>query len=169
MTTRNDIDADGAALWRRARAAISETAPEDEAATAGLIAGYLDGRLDAADAARVEAWLASDDAALDLMLEVRAALAEAGNEPPAAVPQTLVDRAKGLVRARPTIELDRGSLFDRFFAAIWQPVGAAAAVAVLVASVAGFELGRTGYQNVAKVETLLAQQFSLGLGADELL
>lgn len=168
MTTEHDKDPGAAVLWRAARRDLTAATPEDEAARTALIAGYLDGRLDAAEAARVEAWLATDSAALDLLLETRAALA-ATDEGPVPVREALLQRAKGIVRARPARQGKRGSPLAGVFAALWQPVGAVAAVAVLVACIAGFELGRTGYQNVAKVETMLAQQFSFGLRAEDLL
>ncbi len=64
--------------------------PEDAEA---LLAGYLEGRLEAAEAERVEAWLASDPAALDLLLASREALA-----PPAEteVPARLLETAKAM-------------------------------------------------------------------------
>jgi anti-sigma factor RsiW len=97
----SDLERDGRDLWRRYRAAASAFGPEPHREPDagpgggtgepdfGLLAAWLDGRLDEAEAAPVEAWLARDPEAL-------AALAAPAPEPGPA-PLDLVRRARGLV------------------------------------------------------------------------
>jgi hypothetical protein len=87
----SDFDRDGRDLWRRYRAAASASAPDPEPAWDQL-AAWLDGRLDEAAAAPVEAWLAHHPEALAL---VGPREAETG---PA--PLELVRRARALVAPR---------------------------------------------------------------------
>jgi hypothetical protein len=91
-----DIERDGLELWRRycavARppAGPAGSAPEP---APGLLAAYLEHRLDEAEAAPVEAWLAHNPDAIILL----AAPSSDANDPPA--PLELIRRARGLVAA----------------------------------------------------------------------
>jgi len=167
MTDRS-LDADKV-LWRTARRDLPQPAAPEEAEL--LIAGYLDGSLDEAARERVEAWLARDEAALDLLLASRAALQDAPEA--TAVPAAAIERAQGMVRApvRVASPSGLGGLLAPL-RALWQPAGMAAAAACLLACVVGFELGRSGYASVVVSEYLLAQQeggFDLLPSADDLL
>ncbi len=160
---------DDAALWRRARRSWrASTAPE----TSDL-AAYLDDRLAPRERERIEAWMLGEAAALDLVIAARQALA-VGQEDLAAPPR-LVARAQALVpergRARrgPAVPLGRRfgvlPLWGRGTA--WAGV----ALATLLLCATGFEFGRLGARHLVSLETMLAEDLSLGLGgaADELL
>lgn len=169
MTDRS-LDAERA-LWRAARRDLPQPAVPDEAEAALLIAGYLDGSLDQPTRDRVEAWLARDAAALELLAASRAALAPA--EASADTPAALVERAQGIVRpqARTAGPAGVGGLLSAL-RMLWQPAGMATAAACLLACVVGFELGRSGHASVVVSEYLVAQQaggFDLLSSADDLL
>lgn len=171
MTDRS-LDA-GRALWRAARRDLPQPAVPDEAETALLIAGYLDGSLDQPTRDRVEAWLARDAAALELLAASRTALAEAPADASADTPAALVERAQGIVRpqARTAGPAGLGGLLSAL-RVLWQPAGMATAAACLLACVVGFELGRSGHASVVVSEYLVAQQaggFDLLSSADDLL
>ena len=163
------MTAEDRALWRKAR--DGWTGPVDggaeEAGEEGaemdplLLAAYLDGRLDGEEGAAVEARLAADPAALDLMTASREALAASPDE---AVPEALLRRAEGLVRPAPVPT--RKGLFATLAAAVMMPGQAAwvgFAAVLMLASVAGFELGQTGLDNVAMVASTLGREVTLGL------
>ena len=80
---------------------------------------------------------------------------------------TLVERASALVRRPPAPER-RGWLAGLFGPGLLQPAGMAAAVAVAVAGLAGFQLGKLGAAEVVRVERIVAQEASLGLRGDDL-
>lgn len=136
-----------------------------------LIAGYLDGGLDEAEQARVEAWLAADPAALEALLACRADLA--GGEAPAIAPESLLDRAQGLVRERPagaalSGQAALGSWIARLtggFGGVLQPVGLAAVVVLAV--LAGAELAQSSFANLTALEPAQADN-DLGLAGDDL-
>ena len=86
----------GAALWARARGTWLESVGPIEAPDPTTLAAYLDGRLDEADAAGVEAWMVADADALDRVIGLRKAMAAS----PAKVPGHVVKRARGAVRGR---------------------------------------------------------------------
>ena len=163
MSKNTTDDTQNAELWLRARHGLPE-APRPDADEADLLlAGYLDGSLGEADLDRVEAWLASDPLALDRLIALRADLAEARPVAPAA----LVERAQGLVR-QPAKPAPRGGPEGVWaglvggLAGLFQPMTVATAAAVLVACVAGFQLGRSGYESVAAEPTPQVDGF-LGL------
>ncbi|MFQ6017333.1 MAG: hypothetical protein ACE5KF_03990 [Kiloniellaceae bacterium] len=172
MTEDSKRDGSEAALWARARAAWQEAAAPAEAPGALTLAAYLDDRLEAPARARVEAWMAGSTDALDLVIAAWEARAAA----PAPVSGGLLGRAEGLVRqppaaARPAIAARLAESLAAP-AALARPAGwAGIAAAVLLASVIGFELGRTGSVEMAALDELLAEELSLGLAgpADDLL
>lgn len=132
------------------------------------LAAYLDGRLEGAEAERVEAWLASDPDALDLMVASREAL-DVPVE--AAAPDALLGRAKGIIRpAARAPEAPRRSwlqaLFGGFGGAL-QPVGVAAAL--LLACALGIGLGHSSFANLMAAQSLEAEGFDLGVAGDDLL
>ncbi len=159
------MTAEDRALWRKARDSWTGGAADSVGAGAEvdplLLAAYLDGRLDAEEGAAVEARLAADPAALDLMAASREALA-AG--PAEAVPETLLRRAEGLVRPAP-VPPRKGAL-AALAAAVMMPGQAAwvgFAAVLMLASVAGFELGQTGLDNAAMIASTLGREVTLGL------
>jgi anti-sigma factor RsiW len=131
------------ALWRRLRAESQSPGAEDERAPGEMaLAAYLEGRLDEAARAEVEAWLAAAPEGLDLVLAAREAL----SEPDMPAPEAVVRRAAALVPESPGRK-PGGRLWDAL-GALWQPLGWSGAVAgVLLACVVGFELGRSGYDS----------------------
>lgn len=143
MTRRRLNGRDGRVLWLRYREAVGEAvgAPGDEEGVL-LLAAYLDGRLDEGELARVERWLAADAAALETLIAARAGL---GTE--AVAPAGLVPRAQSLVGERRPLAAEAGVGALTWLRAwlspglpLWQPVGLA--LAVLLASVGGFEFGQ---------------------------
>jgi hypothetical protein len=108
----SDLERDGLDLWRRYRAAawppsgsidpagsMPEIGPEMVPEMApGLLAAYLEHRLDEVEAAPVENWLARNPDAIVLLAEIN----PSENSPPA--PLALIRQARGLVGtpARPT-------------------------------------------------------------------
>ena len=151
-------------LWERARSGLerSERPGDDEASH--QIAGYIDGRLTPAERDRVEAWLASDEAALDLMLSAQAAALDPEQT---AVPASLLSRSEGLVRAAPVVESGTGGWLERLLGAFGgglQPIGLAAAVALAVAIGAG--MGHSSYVNLMASQGFLAESDSVLAGDD---
>ncbi len=138
------------ALWRRLRAERPIPGAEQERAPGEIaLAAYLEGRLDEAARAEVEAWLAAAPEGLDLVLAAREAL----GEPDMAAPEAVVRRASALVAEPPGGRLS-GRLRDAL-GALWRPLGWTGAVAgMLLACVVGFELGRSGYDSSVALERL---------------
>jgi hypothetical protein len=110
------------------------------------LAAWIDGRLDDAEREQVEDWLAAEPRHLDLALSARSAPGLA-----APWPRRAEARAAGLVApVRPSL---------RMFAA--------AAAAVLIVALGGFEMGRVGSQWVADTaDTELDLAHELGLVPD---
>ncbi|MBV9835056.1 MAG: zf-HC2 domain-containing protein [Alphaproteobacteria bacterium] len=94
--SRSAPDASGRALWRRTKVIGRETAPAASGRPVddGMIAAWLDGRLSETDAARVERHLVEYPQALQAVLDIRNALADAARAP---VPDRVVVRAQALV------------------------------------------------------------------------
>ncbi len=155
---------DGARLWARARsgwrAAIAPETPNPL-----ILAAYLDDTLEEADCAAVEAWMAATPEALELMIAARAGVGQA----PEAVPENLVSRAQGLVRAPPRRPAGLGAWLRGligFEPEAWRPLAwAGVTAALLLVSAGGFELGRLGTDRLVSVQT--AALDDLGFGLDE--
>jgi anti-sigma factor RsiW len=118
--------------------------PEEEAL--GL-AAYLDGRLDEAEAARLEARLAGEAALLDEVLALRQGLAAAPEALPAPLADRIVARAQALQpapRRAGAVVHDEPSWIGGLLALWLRPAlpAAFAALALLLASAGAFELGR---------------------------
>jgi len=153
-----------AALWRRARGPWAEAEGVAEAPDTVTLAGYLDGTLEAPARARVETWMAASADGLDLIVSARRAEGET-----VAVPARIVRRAQDLVRGRRLAAADgRGWSGVRLIAAargVLRPVAWGGVVAaVLLASVSGFELGRSGAAHLAALDATLAQDVRLVMG-----
>ncbi len=176
MSEGNEKAVDGPALWERARLPTLESlAAEAPNIDEADLAAYLDGDLDAADCARVEAALASHPDSLELLISAREAL-EAG---PAAgleaVPEAVVARAQALApEPRPPAGNWAGNWTGnwtgRLGAWLAPHVGpllepgrglafAGVAAGFMVISVAGFELGRAEVVYSTQIDGLLAQDF----------
>ena len=141
------------------------------------LAAYLDGTLSEPDRDRVEAGLTASTEAAELWLAARESLAAAAPE----VPEAVVRRAQGLVPAPiatratgrpPSFGLWLSGLAEIFaptLGSLPRPVGAAlAVVALVVVSASGFELGRTGYGNLAGGPPQVEADDDLGFG-DEII
>ncbi len=173
MTEETDKSEAGAELWARARESWRAATAAPDAPESLTLAAYLDGTLDQAALARVEAWMAASPEALEIMISARAAQAAA----PEAAPDGLMSRAQGLVRPRPrAARTGLGGWLSEligFQVAAWRPVAWAGVTAVLlVVSTGGFELGRQGALYMAPVQTAAAGDdlgFGLSDPADELL
>ncbi len=164
MNEDKDVALGDAELWRLARSARDRRAPDDEAERSLLLAAYLDGTLDPEALESVEAWLAADPAACETLTAARAALAE----PPVEVPAAVLARARGLVGDPRPAARDSGGWLAEIFGGLLRPVGFATAVALLVACVAGFQLGKEGAHDIVEIQNFVAQEASLGLRGDEL-
>ncbi len=164
MTEDRTNGGNGAGLWAQAREGWFEAAPCPEAPESLTIAAYLDGTLDAAARAPVEAWMTVSPEALDFVIAARAAQTAA----PEAAPDNLLSRARGLVREPPRAAQGGVrawlTLRIRFQAEAWRPIAwAAAAAALLVVATGGFELGRLGTLQVVGVPAPLADDLGFGL------
>jgi anti-sigma factor RsiW len=161
----------GPALWERARSSNLESlAAEAPNIDESDLAAYLDGDLDAADCARVEAALVSHPDSLELLISAREAL-EAGPAALEAVPEALVARAQALApEPRPQAGNWTGNWAGRLSAWLAPHVGpllepgrglafAGVAAGFMVISVAGFELGRAEVIYSTQIDGLLAQDF----------
>lgn len=159
------MTAEDKALWRKARnhwaGRWAETGRDGAEPDPMILAAYLDGRLDDEAVANVEARLAADPMALEMMTASREALASG---PAAAVPEALLQRAQGLVRPAP--RPPRKGFLASLLAAVPVPDQAAwagFAAILMLASVAGFELGQSGLDNVATVASVLGREVTQGL------
>ena len=170
MSEDSDIGKAGAELWARARGAMDSRVGPGEAPDALTLAAYLDGTLDPEARDRVEAWMAGSSDALDLVIAAREAMAAA----PAPVPQGLLARARGLVRAQGSLQ-DRqrdggglGSWLSGWLvpdAGFLRPaVWAAAASLFLLVSASGFELGRLGVVQMVAVQSIPIDDLGFDLG-----
>jgi len=143
-----------ARLWRELRGAMSGSAgacidPAD-------LAAYVDARVDASEADRIEAHLACCRQCLDAVAETRRLL----TGPPMYVPAEVIKRAKALVPAAvPTGAASSRRRLRLPVAAQW----AAAAVAALAVGYGGFRAGRaTGGPRRGPAE-IVAAEASFGL------
>jgi hypothetical protein len=150
MTEKSMREERDRALWRRLRAEYEDSAAGEACAPDEMaLAAYLEGTLDEAECAEVEAWLAAAPEGLDLVLAAREALAE----PSVAAPEAVVRRAAALVPDPPGRRL--AGRLRGVFMPLWQPLGWSGAVAgVLLACVVGFQLGQSGYQSTVALEQL---------------
>ena len=128
------------ALWARTDFAVSAEAAQIDPL---LLSAYIDGRLGDAECDAVEAFLAASPEALESLISARASL----SEPAPAVPESLVKRAQGLIRA-PVAPAQPG-LLDRFSWLLRPAAWTAAATATVLLGVLSFQLGQTGYQQYA--------------------
>lgn len=171
MSEGNKKAVDGPALWERARLPTLEAlAAESPNIDEADLAAYLEGDLDAADCARVEAALVSHPDKLELLISAREAL-EAGPAAAEAVPEApdaVVARAQALA---PEPRLLAGNWAGRLGAWLAPHVGplfepgrglafAGVAAGFMVISVAGFELGRAEVDYSTQIDGLLAQDFA---------
>jgi anti-sigma factor RsiW len=153
----NGSDArDGARLWARARPGWRAAIPPEtsgEVPDPSMLAAYLDDTLDEAERATVEAWMAADPEALELMIAARAESGQA----PGPVPESLISRAQGLVRAPVPEHTGLGAWLRGlvgFEPAAWRLVAWAGVTAVLlVVSAGSFELGRLGTEQLAQTQS----------------
>ena len=171
MSEGNKKAADGPALWERARSSTLEAmAGEAPTIDEGDLAAYLDGGLDMADCARIEAALASHGDNLDLLIAAREAL-EA--EPAPEAPEAMVARARALapeprapagfwaVRPGAWLASRTGPLLEPARLELARGLAFAGVAAGFMAiSVAGFELGRAEVDYSTQIDGLLAQDFA---------
>ena len=147
--TNDPMDRDLWSTYRQAVAADLETqAAPDEMA----LAAYLEGKLEAREAAAVEAWLVAAPGALDQLIATRAALGE--DSGPA--PERVVRRAIRLILGEPPAA--------RAFSWLWRPLAWSGAVAGLVLACGlGFQLGQAAYAGSLELEQSLYQEAGLAV------
>jgi len=158
----------GAAAWLAVAAALRE-APRPAEPDANLLAAWLEGRLDEAEAAAVETWIAqAPTAAAERLAVLREALTA---EPPAAPqrlllrlralgPQHLGPRQRSSARPAPLRRL------------LPQAAGMAAALLLAVSGAyGGYEMGLRGALAAERAETLIAETAlaDLAVPADDFL
>ncbi len=158
---------DGAELWARARPGW-RAASRPETPNSLMLAAYLEATLDDAGREAVEAWMAATPEALDLMIAARAEMVA---ETPGTVPDSLLSRAQGLVRAPVAESAGLGAWLRGligFEPVVWRPLAWAGVTAALlvVVSAGGFELGRLGTERLAEFQTA-AFDDDLDLGLDD--
>jgi ferric-dicitrate binding protein FerR (iron transport regulator) len=153
-----DFERDGLDLWRRYRAAAWPVAgspsPADPAGStpepaATLLAAYLEHRLDEAEAAPVEAWLARNPDAITLLTE----FSLSASSPPA--PLELVRRARSLVAAPPR--------------PAWRQAMAWASVAasLLIVGTTGFLAGHDAVDRSEAIATIVGGELVDGPGGGD--
>lgn len=158
---------DDAALWRRWRYASASADSPGVEPDEMTLAAYAEGRLDAAALEAVEDWLAVNPQAVQDIVAAR----QAGAALAMAVPAAVVERASALVAGGSGTVLP----FRRRASADWRATAAWAAMAasIVVASLAGFEMGNSTYATLAGRSTvsfgqeLLDPPTGLFSGADE--
>jgi anti-sigma factor RsiW len=174
MRELDRIDPSDQTPWRQYRkgAAMPARVNLSEAADSLRLAAYLDGTLEERERAELEAWLAAHPEALEVLLASREALAEATGP----APDSLVRRACALVPERRAPLAGqwrrlgrrlRRRLGDLVVASAWRGQALAwsgVTAAVLVACLAGFRLGESGYHSAATVENLLAHETAAVFG-----
>lgn len=153
----------GAAAWLAVAAALRQ-GPRPAAPDANLLAAWLEGRLDEAEAAPVETWIAQEPAtAAERLAELRATLAA---EAPAAPQRLLLRlRAQG-PQPRPAA---RPAPLRRLLP---QAAGMAAALLLAVSGAyGGYEMGLRGALAAERAETLIAETAlaDLAVPADDFL
>jgi anti-sigma factor RsiW len=131
-------------LWRQAAPALRGAlgAPLDPL----MIAAYAEGRLASADAAMVERHLATDPAALDLLIALTQPI-----DAPANLPANLIARASALVPVPVDAATDRiiVQFHDRRRRAVRAYAAwAAMAASLLLVSTIGFHLGSMAEQSI---------------------
>ena len=168
MSEGNKKAVDGPALWERARLPTLESlAAEAPNIDESDLAAYLDGDLDAADYARVEAALVSHPDKLELLISAREALdaAPAALEAVPEAPEAVVARAQALApEPRPPAGTGRlGAWLTAHVGPLFEPgrglAFAGVAAGFMAISVAGFELGRAEVVYSTQIDGLLAQDF----------
>ena len=162
--SRSAPDASGRALWRRTKVIGRETAATGRAVDDGMIAAWLDGRLSETDAARVERHLVEYPQALQAVLDIRNALADAARAP---VPDRVVVRAQALVGFAAERKATRGGLaglFGTLFGTGRRALEMAAVGAAFVVVIAGgFSLGggtQEAFAHAAQTEVAVELVFN---------
>ena len=164
MTEQDRQIADDRALWLSVGRTWAEHGLGEDPRPMTL-AAFLDDRLEPADRARVEAWMAATPEGLDLVVTARSA-AQAGSAP---APEPVVARARAL-RPEPTGQrLSVAGWLDRVFVPLRIAAVSGAVAAVILAAVAGFELGRAGYVNMAALDGQQSEDLGLGFDQDDLI
>ena len=164
MTEQDRDIAGDRALWLSVDRSWAEHGRGEEPGPVTL-AAFLDDRLEPADRARVEAWMAAAPEGLDLVVAARSA-EQAGSAP---APESVVARARAL---RPELTgqwLSVAGWLNRVFAPLRIAAVCGAVAAVILAAVAGFELGRAGYVHMAALDGQQSEDLGLGFDQDDLI
>lgn len=138
-------------LWQAVGAALRRQRPQPTQPDAMVLAAWMDGDLDEGQAAIVEAWIAQDPDAPQLVSAARSALAA-----PSPASQRSVLRARALVAP----SRSRGQLHGLRRAAAM----AASLVFAVAAAFGGFELGRSTSAAVAQTEQAMSRSLLVDAG-----
>ena len=160
MTRRRQTDQDTAAgdrgLWRRYREG-RQARPVQGEIDDGLIAAYLDGGLSTSEREAVEDWLAANPEAFDTLVAAREIIREGGRP---LVPDAVVARAAALTHGAPqeSAQASRQRPNGRLFPPLrhlfeWS----AAAAAIVVACLAGFEFGLQSVAPAPEIEIAMGE------------
>lgn len=166
MVKRQDDPERDRAIWQAARDALRAEAARAAPPNEMDVAAYLDGRLEGRALERVEAWMASSEDALDLVMAARESLALGPDQAPVAV----IRRARALVGGRAAEQ--HGGWLERLRSAVrtplWRPALSAVAAAIFLLVCAGsFELGRQESRSLAQIRAEPADLDGPSLGLDD--
>jgi len=164
MTEQDRDIAGDRALWLSVDRSWAEHGLGEELGTVTL-AAFLDDRLEPADRARVEAWMAAAPEGLDLVVAARSA-EQAGSAP---APESVVARARALRPGPADRRFPLAGWLDGVFAPLRIAAVSGVATAVILAAVAGFELGRSGYLHMAALDGQQSEDLGLGFDQDDLI
>jgi anti-sigma factor RsiW len=164
MTEQDRSIAGDRALWLSVDRSWAEHGLGEEPGPVTL-AAFLDDRLEPADRARVEAWMAAAPEGLDLVVAARSA-EQAGSAP---APEPVVARARALRPGPADRRFPLAGWLDGVFAPLRIAAVSGVAAAVILAAVAGFELGRSGYLHMAALDGQQSEDLGLGFDQDDLI
>ncbi len=150
--TEHDAASSDSGLWRRYRAG-REARPALGEIDDGLIAAYLDGGLGSSEREAVEDWLAANPEAFETLIAAREIIREGGRP---RVPDAVVARAAALAHGAPQAAPRRPAA--RSFPSLrnlfeWS----AAAAAIVVACVAGFEIGLQSAVPASEIDVAMGE------------
>jgi hypothetical protein len=144
----SDLERDGPGLWRRYRVAALTPFGAASEPDPGLLAGYLEGRLDEAEAEPVETWLARNPDAVAMMA--------APVPDPGPAPLELIRRARALVSAQPVRPTWR-------YAVAWASIAAS----LVLVGATGFMAGHDALDDHETITSIAGGELVDGLGGGE--
>ena len=158
MDAANRDDLDGADLWERLARAASAPEPAPDI-NPNLLAAYVDGTATPDEIERVERAMTADRNLVETVRDLRAAEPA---DPPEAVTARIQTALAAQAAAEGRAPRPAGTQWGLWFRA------AAAAAAILLASLAGYELGEGTSRAQGETEAALASQVAMDLTQDDI-